>query len=187
MKRQASALAASAASAGVSQHVCRLALALVPLTMKDHAHRTPLFSVRISTLQPLYSKRRARFLGTLIGVCILTLASDRPCSFTLLSGIRRGTGRPCGGRPAPPPKSKETIVDAGLPPVCILEYIGKGVCWPCSADALFAQKTGHVPSAGYQGQPPFRHGRKLRAMREESNISAMPLRIPGFWKPEKCE
>ncbi|HEX8884423.1 MAG TPA: hypothetical protein VF797_08050, partial [Noviherbaspirillum sp.] len=99
MKRQASVLAASAARAGVSQQICRLALALVPLMMNDHAHRPPLFSVRISTLQPLYSKRRARFLRTLIGVCILILASDRQCSFTLLSGFRCGTSRPCGANP----------------------------------------------------------------------------------------
>jgi hypothetical protein len=42
----------------------------------------------------LYSKRRARFLSTLIGVCNLIVASDRQCSITLLSGVRCGTGRP---------------------------------------------------------------------------------------------
>ena len=139
IKRHASALAASAARPGVSQHVALLALALVPLTTKDHAHRPPRFSVRISTLQPLYSKRWAWFRSTLIGVCILILASDRQCSFTLLSGVRRGTGRPWVRQAALPGESKENIVGAGLLTVCILEYIGKPFAdgaQPCSFQRL---------------------------------------------------
>lgn len=70
MKRHASALAMSIAKAEVLQQSLGLVFAAVPLTTNAHVHCMPFLSVKISTRQPLYSKRRIRLAMFLINACI---------------------------------------------------------------------------------------------------------------------